>query len=93
MYYNLVIVNYNSYDGNTTGLIKTFECYNKNTCYSDIEYTVNDVKYLINIDVPNNLKVNDTITLKYMNDKPNFPYYLKIENNQHIYTKFIMINQ
>jgi hypothetical protein len=90
LYYNLVIVNYNSYDGNTTGLIKTFECYNKNTCYSDIEYTVNDVKYLINIDVPNNLKVNDTITLKYMNDKPNFPYYLKIENNQYISASIII---
>ena len=71
----MVIVSYNSYnsyDGNTTGLIKTFECYYKNSCYADIEYTINDVKYLINIDVPNNLKVNDKITLKYMIDTSNY---------------------
>ena len=79
---NAVIDSYNSYDGNITGLIKTFKCDYKNNCIADIEYTINDVKYLNNhISVPNNLKENDKIKLKYPEDRPDDPYYFKVDYN------------
>jgi hypothetical protein len=90
LYYNMVITSYNEFDGTTTGLIKTFKCHYKDSCFADIEYTVNNVKYINYIDVPNNLKENDTITLKYMKDKPNDPNYLRVNNNQHISASIII---
>ena len=66
----------------TIGIIKNIDCYDKESCYGNIEYTVNNIKYLESIKIPNNSKIGDTIKLKYTPDNPKevFAY-----GNMHIY--------
>ena len=47
----------------TTAIIKNIDCYDKNSCYAEIEYTANNVKYIEKIDTPNNLKIGDKIKI------------------------------
>jgi len=83
-----IIRGYN-YRKETIGIIKNINCYDKESCYGNIEYTVNNIKYLAeSIKIPNNSKIGDTIKLKYTPDNPKevFAY-----GNMHIYSYIYMI--
>jgi len=62
-YYIATINGYNRYT--TTSIIKKINCYDKNSCYADVEYIVNNIKYLNNTKIPNNLKIGDKVKIKY----------------------------
>ena len=88
--------NYNNgyYDKNkkeTIGIIKNFYCYDKNSCYSDIEYIIDDVKYLHKIDTPNNLKIGDKVKLKYNPAAPNDVNDLRVYNNHNNHHNLLII--
>ena len=83
-----IIRGYN-YRKETIGIIKTINCYDKNNCDGDIEYTVNNTKYLAeSIKIPNNSKIGDTIKLRY---SPNIPRDVFAYGNMHIYSYVYMI--
>lgn len=86
LYYKTTIDSY--YDKNkkeTTAIIKNIDCFDKNSCYADIEYTINNIKYVNNIDISNNLKIGDKINLKYNPTSPNNPNDLRVFSNLYIY--------
>ena len=76
---------YNKNKKETIGVIKNIHCYDKNSCYADIEYIVNNIKYINNIDTPNNLKIGDKVNLKYNPLSPNNPNDLRVFSNLYIY--------
>jgi hypothetical protein len=71
----------------TIGIIKNIECYD-DSCSADIEYTVNNIKYLILTIIPNNLKVGDKIEIRY---NPNNPSEALVFGNMHIYSYIYII--
>lgn len=72
----------------TIGIIKNINCYDKDSCYSDIEYTINNIKYVNNTNLPsNNLKIGDKVKIKYNENNPNEIF---VYGNYHIYS-FIYI--
>ena len=68
-YYIATINGYYRYT--TTSIIKKINCYDKNSCYADVEYIVNNIKYLNNTKIPNNLKIGDKVKIKYNSIDPN----------------------
>lgn len=72
----------------TIGIIKKIYCYDKNSCYYDIEYTANNTKYVNDIDIPDNLKVGDKIKIKYNSKAERDIYYYK---DEYIYLSFIYL--
>ena len=80
-YYMATINGYNSRI-KTIGTIKNIECYDKASCYANIEYTVNNIKYTKYTDVPNNLKIGDKIYVDY-----EFVFYV---TEQHIIAETIL---
>jgi len=76
------------------GIIKNIHCYYddygyyEDNCNSDIEYTINNIKYIENIHVPNNLKIGDEIKISYNpNDHKEIIFY----GNDYIYTVIYII--
>ena len=67
----------------TIGVIKNIECYDKTNCSADIEYIVNNTKYLTLNNIPNNLKIGDKIKVRY---NPNNPKEALVYGNMHIYS-------
>jgi|694.fasta_scaffold28173_12 amino acid transporter len=82
-----IIRGYN-YRKETIGIIKTINCYDKNDCYGDIEYIVNNTKYLTSNNIPNNLKIDDKIEVRYI---PNNPNEALVYGNSHIYAYIYII--
>ena len=80
-YYTATIRGY-YYREKTFGIIKKIHCYDKDSCYADIEYIVNNIKYLNNTKIPNNLKIGDKVKIKY---NPNVPNEILVYDNHHIY--------
>ena len=74
----------------TTGIIKNIVCYN-NGCYSKIEYTANNVKYIEEIETPNNLKIGDKVKIKYNSKAEGNIYYFNDINNKYIYLILFII--
>ena len=74
----------------TTGIIKNIDCY-KNGCYSKIEYTANNVKYIEEIETPNNLKIGDKVKIKYNSKAEGNIYYFNDINNKYIYLILLII--
>jgi hypothetical protein len=74
-YYNFT---YNIYNNRkkAIGIIKTINCYDKNSCHSDIEFSVNDIKYALRGQpISNNLKIGDKIEVIYNPNDPNDVIY------------------
>jgi hypothetical protein len=84
MYIDYYMVTINGYNSRikTIGTIKNIECYDKASCYANIEYTVNNIKYTKYTDVPNNLKIGDKIEIRYNHDNPTDVFAF---GNMHIY--------
>ena len=74
----------------TIAIIKNIDCYDKNSCYADIEYIANNIKYIEKIDIPNNLKIGDKIKIKY-NSKAERTIYYYNYNDTDIYYKYIYL--
>ena len=74
----------------TIAIIKNIDCYDKNSCYADIEYIANYIKYIEKIDIPNNLKIGDKIKIKY-NSKAERTIYYYNYNDTDIYYKYIYL--
>ena len=74
----------------TTAIIKNIDCYDKNSCNAEIEYTANNVKYIEKIDTPNNLKIGDKIKIKYNSKAERTIYYYNYNDND-IYYKYIYL--
>jgi hypothetical protein len=70
----------------TIGIIKTINCYDKDSCYSDIEYTINNIKYTKNTLVPNNLKIGDEVKVLYSYNKHYNDYDILVYGNIYIYS-------
>jgi hypothetical protein len=88
-YYKATLDGYYSKDKEeTTAIIKTINCYD-NSCYSKLEYNINGIKYMNEIDTPN-LKIGDKIKIKYNPNAPNDANELRVYNNIYIYS-FIFI--
>jgi hypothetical protein len=86
-YYKLTLDGYYSKNKEETiAIIKTINCYD-NSCYSKLEYIVNNIKYMNVKNIKNNLKIGDKIKIKYTIDNPNEIF---VYGNQHIYA-FIYI--
>jgi hypothetical protein len=86
-YYKLTLDGYYSKNKEETiAIIKTINCYD-NSCYSNLEYIVNNIKYMNVKNIKNNLKIGDKIKIKYTIDNPNEIF---VYGNQHIYA-FIYI--
>jgi hypothetical protein len=83
IYSELVTINdYNSRK-ETIGIIKTIYCHDKSTCHADIEYIVNNTKYLLLNKISKNLKIGDKIEVRYIPDNPNDAL---VYGNMHIYS-------
>lgn len=52
----------------TKGKIKSLDCNEKNKCYAEIEYEVNNIKYKNNIKISKKLKKGDKIDIRYNKD-------------------------
>lgn len=89
-YYKDIIFYNNKQLIETTAIIKNIDCYNKNSCYAEIEYTANNVKYIEKIDTPNNLKIGDKIKIKYNSKAERTIYYYNYNDND-IYYKYIYL--
>lgn len=61
---NYIQLLYN-YSPKTVGIIKSLECNGKNKCYGEIEYEVNNIKYINNTKISKKLKIGDKIELRY----------------------------
>jgi ABC-type Na+ efflux pump permease subunit len=72
----------------TIGMIKNIECYDNNDCYANIEYTVNNTKYLTSSNISNNLKIGDKIEVRYIPDNPSEAL---VYGNMHIYAYIYII--
>ena len=82
IYSELLIIKIYNYRIETIGIIKTINCYDNNDCYADIEYTVNNTKYLSLSKIPNNSKIGDKIEVRYNPDNLNDAFFY---GNMHIY--------
>ena len=82
-----IIRGYN-YRIGTIGIIKNIECYDNNDCYANIEYTINNTKYLTSSNISNNLKIGDKIEVRYT---PNNPNEALVYGNMHIYAYIYII--
>jgi len=73
----------------TTGIIKNINCdYIMKKCYADIEYTINNVKYINDTEIPNNLKVGNIIKIKYNSKAEGSIFYYE---NKNLYYSLIYI--
>jgi hypothetical protein len=90
MYIDYYMVTINGYNSRikTIGTIKTINCYDKNNCDGDIEYTVNNTKYLAFSKIPNNLKIGDKIEIRYSFNNLNAAF---VYGNMHIYAYIYII--
>ena len=88
IYSELTIINFYNYRIETIGIIKTINCYDNNDCYADIEYTVNNIKYLSLSKIPNNSKIGDKIEVRYNPDNLNDAFFY---GNMHIYAYIYII--
>ena len=75
----------------TTAIIKNIDCYDKNSCNAEIEYTANNVKYIEEIETPNNLKIGDKVKIKYNSKSEGNIYYYNNINNKYIYLILLII--
>ena len=94
IYINYYKLTYNGYNNRkeAIGIIKSINCYDKDSCSSDIEFTVNDIKYALNINVSNDLKIGDKIKVKYNPNDPNdVIYYGNIYIYEIIYIILLII--
>ena len=83
IYYYMANINDYNNRKETTGIIKTIYCHDKESCYSDIEYTVNNTKYILLNPISKNSKIGDKIKLRY---SPNNPKEAIVYGNMHIYS-------
>jgi hypothetical protein len=88
IYYYMANINDYNNRKETTGIIKTIYCHDKESCYADIEYTVNNTKYILLNPISNNSKIGDKIKLRY---SPNNPKEAIVYGNMHIYSYVYMI--
>ena len=88
IYYYMANINDYNNRKETTGIIKTIYCHDKPNCYADIEYTVNNTKYILLNPISNNSKIGDKIKLRY---SPNNPKEAIVYGNMHIYAYVYMI--
>ena len=75
----------------TIGIIKTIHCYYEDSCYSDIEYSINNIKYTRSAHVPNNVKVGDEIEVSYSYNDHYKDYDILVFGNMHIYSYIYII--
>jgi hypothetical protein len=91
IYSELTIIRIYNYRIETIGTIKTINCYDTE-CDADIEYTVNNTKYLALNKIPNNLKIGDKIKVRYNPDNLNDAFaYGNIHIYAYIYISLLII--
>ena len=92
IYSELKIIKIYNYRIETIGTIKIINCYDNNECDADIEYTVNNIKYLALNKIPNNLKIGDKIKVRYNPDNLHDGFvYRNIHIYAYIYISLLII--
>ena len=86
IYYYMAILRGYINKKSTIGIIKTIYCHDKESCYADIEYSINNIKYTRSTHVPNNVKIGDEIEVSYSYNNHYKDYDILVYGNMHIYS-------